>query len=86
MSKRSALAISGDGQRVTAVYNDSLNELRDLLGKPQIDRASHVRYDSEREMWVARRVTGEFLCEDKSRDNCVEEEVRILARELPNEL
>lgn len=77
------MAISGDGKKVVAIYNDSLNELRDLLGKPKISRASHVRYDDERELWVAHRAdTGEFLCESKSRDECLKLEVALLSKDL----
>ena len=78
-----AIAISGDGKRAVAIYNDSLNELRDLLGKPSVTRASHVRWDSERELWVARRAdTGEVLCESKYRGECLKKEVSILGKEL----
>lgn len=82
-----AIAISGDGKKVVAIYNDSLNELRDLLGKPKVTRASHVRWDDERELWVARRAdSGEVLCESKYRDECLKKEVSILGKELIHQL
>jgi len=78
-----ALAISGDASRVVAIYNDNLNGLRPLLGAPDISRASNVRYDSEREVWVARKTgTEEVLCEHPSRGYCLKQEVLILSKEL----
>jgi hypothetical protein len=79
-----ALAIRSDGKKVAAVYNDDLNDyLRPSLGAPKVTRASHVRYDDEREIWVATRADdGTVLCESKSRDACVKEEVRILNKEI----
>jgi len=82
-----AIAISGDGRKVVAIYNDSLNQMRDLLGKPKIERASNVVWDADREIWVATRTdNGEFLCEGKDRDYVLKEEVRLLSKELITKL
>lgn len=82
-----AIAISGDGRKVVAMYNDSLNQIRDLLGKPDIERASHVKWDAEREIWVATRAdTGEWLCESKDRAQVLKDEVSILGKELISKL
>ena len=73
------LTISGTGKQAVAVYNDKLVAMRPILGKPDISRASHVRYDPERELWIAEdATTGEVLCEHKSRDHCLRREVEIL--------
>ena len=79
-----ALAIRSDGKKVAAVYNDDFNSrLRPSLGAPKVTRASHVQYDAEREIWVATRAEdGSVLCESKSREECVKEEVRLLNKEL----
>ena len=77
------LTISGTGNRATAVYQDKLNALRPVLGKPDVSRASHVRYDDERELWVAYDAdTGDILCEHESRDECLSEEVKLLNRKI----
>lgn len=82
MSKGVSICISGDGSKVEAIYSDGLNSLRPLLGKPVIERASTVTYDSDRELWIAKRLdNGEILCENESRDYCIREEVRILSQE-----
>lgn len=73
------LAISGDGKRVAAVYNDGLNKAREVLGKPKIQRASNVEFDADRELWVAKLVgTDEVIAEGKNRDEVVQEEIAIL--------
>ena len=82
MSRGVSLCISGDGNKVEAIYSDGLNSLRPLLGKAKIERASTVTYDDDREIWVARRIdNGEILCEHKSHDYCLKEEVRLLSKE-----
>ena len=81
------LTISGTAKQAVAVYNDKLNDLRAVLGAPDISRASHVRYDPERELWIAEdATTGEVLCEHKSRDHCLTREVEILNTRIHNEL
>ena len=78
-----AIAISGDGGKAVAMYDDKLQNMRGLLGKPEMVRASNVRWDDEREVWVARRCdTDEILCESKSREQCLKDEVSILGKEL----
>ena len=79
-----AMVIGKDGKKVVSVYNDTAHsKLRPVLGSPKITRASHVRYDSEREVWVAERADdGTVLCESPNRNECVEEEVRLLNKDL----
>ena len=82
-----SIAISGDGLRAVAIYDDKLHAMRDLLGKPEIERASHVRWDDERELWVAYRAEdNSVLCEHKNREDCLKEEVRLLTKELIHKL
>ena len=77
------LTISGDGQKAVAVYQDSLKPLRPLLGKPDVTRASHVRYDPERELWVAFDAeTDAVLCEHESREQCLIKEVELLNKTM----
>ena len=87
MSRGVCIGISGDAEKVEAIYSDGLNGLRPLLGKPKIERASDVTYDEDREIWVAKRKgTDEVLCESTSRDECIKQEVRILGSELVKKL
>jgi len=77
------LSISGDGKRAAAVYSDSLNKVRQVLGKPDIKRASNVEWDAERELWVARlQGTGEIIAEGEDRDEVIRQEVEILNKSL----
>lgn len=79
------LNISGNGKRVLSVYNDDLQKARDVLGKPDVKRASNVEWDENRELWVAKlKDTGEILAEGPNRAEVVKEEVRVLnERHLP---
>ena len=81
------LTIAGTGKRAMAVYNDGLAGMRSVLGKPDVSRASHVRYDPERELWVAYDAdTGDVLCEHESRTECLDEEVRLLNKSIHKKL
>jgi hypothetical protein len=81
------LTLSRDGKKAVAVYNDNLKALRPVLGKPVVTRASHVRYDPERELWVAYRAgTDEILCEHESRDECIKKEVEVLNSTIHKEI
>jgi hypothetical protein len=81
------LTISGSGKKAVAVYNDKLEALRPVLGKPDVTRASHVRYDPEREVWVAYCAeSGDVLCEHQSRDQVIKTEVEILNKGIHKKL
>ena len=81
------LTLSKDGKKAVAVYNDNLKGMRPVLGAPVVTRASHVRYDPERELWVAYRAgSDEVLCEHESRDECIKKEVEVLNRTIHKEI
>ena len=72
------------GTMIQSVYDDILLELYQRLGNVTITRFSHVEFDNDEGIWVARRPCGEILCKATTREECLAMEKQIAKKEIQN--
>ena len=77
----SSICIRPDGS-IKGLYTDDLPLAELFGGGMSCYRASSVEWDNARQEWVVRTPDGTEIASGPNREQCIQEEIRILGRRL----